>query len=70
MWRGFLYLVAVMDWSTRKMLAWRMSNIMEAALCVEALQEVLARVGRPEIFNTDQGSQFASSDFTEMLRDA
>ena len=59
-----------MDWSTRKTLAWRMSNITEAALCVEALQEVLVRVGRSEIFNTDQGSQFASSGFTEMLRDA
>lgn len=55
--RGFLYLVAVMDWSTRKVLAWRVSNTMDVAFCVEALQEALARFGRPEIFNTDQGSQ-------------
>jgi putative transposase len=55
--RGFLYLVAVMDWSTRKMLAWRVSNTMDAAFCIEALQEALVRFGRPEIFNTDQGSQ-------------
>ena len=54
--RGFLYLVAVMDWSTRKVLAWRVSNTMDAAFCIEALHEALARFGRPEIFNTDQGS--------------
>jgi putative transposase len=53
--RGFLYLVAVMDWSTRKVLSWRVSNTMDVAFCVEALQEALARFGRPEIFNTDQG---------------
>ena len=68
--RGFLYLVAVMDWSTRKVLAWRVSNTMDTAFCVEALQEALARFGRPEIFNTDQGSQFTSDDFTDVLRGA
>ena len=68
--RGFLYLVAVMDWATRKSLAWRVSNTMDVAFCVEALQEALARFGRPEIFNTDQGSQFTSADFTDVLRGA
>jgi putative transposase len=68
--RGFLYLVAVMDWASRKVLAWRLSNTMDAAFCVEALQEALARFGRPGIFNTDQGSQFTSADFTDVLRDA
>ncbi len=70
MLRGFLYLVAVMDWSTRKVLAWQVSNTMDVAFCVEALQEALARFGRPEIFNTDQGSQFTSTDFTDVLRGA
>ena len=65
--RGFLYLVAVMDWSTRKVLSWRVSNTMDVEFCVEALEEALARFGRPEIFNTDQGSQFTSSEFTEVL---
>ena len=68
--RGFLYLVAVMDWATRKVLAWRVSNTMDVAFCIEALQEALARFGRPEIFNTDQGSQFTSDDFTDVLRRA
>ncbi len=68
--RGFLYLVAVMDWASRKVLAWRLSNTMDAAFCVEALREALARFGRPGIFNTDQGSQFTSTDFTDVLRDA
>ena len=68
--KGFLYLVAVMDWATRKVLAWRLSNTMEADFCIEALQEALARFGRPEIFNTDQGSQFTSPRFTQVLKDA
>lgn len=68
--RGFLYLVAVMDWATRKVLAWRLSNTMDAGFCVAALEEALARFGRPEIFNTDQGSQFTSLAFTSVLRDA
>ena len=58
--RGFLYLVAVLDWATRKVLAWRVSNTIETAFCVEALEEALAHHGRPGIFNTDQGSQFTS----------
>ena len=68
--RGFLYLVAIMDWATRKVLAWRLSNTMEADFCVEALHEAMARYGKPEIFNTDQGSQFTSFEFTQALKDA
>jgi putative transposase len=65
--RGFLYLVAIMDWASRAVLAWRLSNTMDASFCVEALEEALARYGKPEIFNTDQGSQFTSGDFTGVL---
>ena len=68
--RGFLYLVAIMDWATRKVLAWRLSNTMDAGFCVAALEEALARFGKPEIFNTDQGSQFTLQAFTSVLRDA
>ena len=68
--RGFLYLVAIMDWATRHVLAWRLSNTMDTAFCVEALAEALARYPAPEIFNTDQGSQFTSLDFTGVLKDA
>jgi putative transposase len=68
--RGFLYLVAIMDWATRHVLSWRLSNTMDARFCVEALEEALARYGKPEIFNTDQGSQFTSLDFTNVLKDA
>ena len=68
--RGFLYLVAIMDWASRRVLAWRLSNTLDAGFCVEALSEALARFGRPEIFNTDQGSQFTSLDFTGALKDA
>ncbi len=68
--RGFLYLAAIMDWATRKVLAWRLSNTMDAGFCVAALEEALARFGKPEIFNTDQGSQFTSFAFTSVLRDA
>ncbi len=68
--RGFLYLAAIMDWATRHVLAWRLSNTMDARFCVEALNEALARYGNPEIFNTDQGSQFTSLDFTGALKDA
>ena len=68
--RGFLYLVAVMDWATRKLLAWRLSNTMDADFCIEALEEAICRHGRPGIFNTDQGSQFTSPRFTEVLREA
>ena len=62
--RGFLYLVAVMDWASRHVLAWRLSNTLDAGFCVEALDEVLTRHGQPEIFNTDQGSQFTGYAFT------
>ena len=67
---GFLYLVAIMDWATRKVLAWRLSNTMDAGFCVAALEEALSRFGNPEIFNTDQGSQFTGFAFTSVLRDA
>jgi putative transposase len=68
--RGFLYLVAIMDWASRKVLAWRLSNTMDTDFCVAALNEALARYGRPEIFNTDQGSQFTSFAFAAVLKDA
>ena len=70
MQRGFLYLVAIMDWHSRKVLAWRLSNSMDTAFCVEALKEALAKHGTPEIFNTDQGSQFTSGDWIDVLTDA
>jgi len=68
--RGFLYLVAIIDWASRAVLAWRLSNTMDVAFCVDALDEALARFGRPEIFNTDQGSHFTSAAFTGRLADA
>ena len=67
---GFLYLVAVMDWASRRVLSWRLSNSLDASFCVEALAEALDRYGKPDIFNTDQGSQFTSGDFTGLLEDA
>jgi putative transposase len=66
--RGFLYLVAVVEWATRKVLAWRVSNTMDVEFCISALEEALSRFGRPEIFNTDQGGQFTSPRFTDVLR--
>ena len=68
--RGFLYLVAIMDWHSRRVLSWRLSKTMDVAFCTETLEEALARHGRPEIFNTDPGSQFTSLAFTQMLADA
>jgi putative transposase len=65
--KGFLYLVVIMDWVSRAVLAWRLSNTLGAEFCVEALEEALSRHGRPEIFNSDQGSQFTSDDFTGTL---
>jgi putative transposase len=65
--RGFVYLAAVVDWFSRRVLAWRLSITLEAAFCIEALEEALACYGSPEIFNTDQGSQFTSHDFTSVL---
>jgi putative transposase len=68
--RGFLYLIAIMDWHTRKVLAWRISNTYEAEFCVEALNEAILRFGPPEIMNTDQGSQFTSFAWTDCLKRA
>jgi len=65
--RGFVYLCAVMDWFARRILAWRLSNTMEAEFCVEVLEDALAKHGRPEIFNSDQGSQFSGTAFTGVL---
>lgn len=65
--RGFLYAVAIIDWASRAVLSWRLSNTMDSRFCIEALEEALARFGRPEIFNTDQGSQFTAAAFTEVL---
>jgi len=65
--RGFLYLVAIMDWHSRKVLAWRLSNTMDTGFCIDALEEAIRRYGVPEIFNTDQGSQFTSEAFTGKL---
>ena len=67
---GFLYLVAIMDWASRYVLAWRLSNTLAASFCIEALDEALARYGVPESFNTDQGSQFTSFAFTARLQEA
>lgn len=68
--RGFLYLVAIMDWHTRKVLAWRISNTLEAGFCVDALNEAIHKFGPPDIMNTDQGSQFTSFAWTNRLRSA
>lgn len=70
MQNGFLYLVVVMDWATRHVLSWRLSNTLEAGFCVEALEEALQMYGTPKIFNTDQGAQFTSLAFTGVLREA
>ena len=68
--RGFLYLVAIMDWATRKVLAWRLSNTLDASFCVDALNEAIAKHGKPEIMNTDQGSQFTGSAWITTLTEA
>ena len=65
---GFAYLVAVMDWNSRRVLSWRLSNTLDASFCVEALEEALARFGRPDIFNSDQGSQFTATSFTDVVK--
>ncbi len=67
---GFLYLVATMDWATRRVLSWRLSNTLDASFCVEALEDALSRFGQPEIFNTDQGVQFTGATFTGRLQEA
>jgi len=68
--RGFLYLVAIMDWATRKVLSWRLSNTMDASFCREALDEAIAKYGPPEIMNTDQGSQFTAAAWITTLTEA
>lgn len=68
--RGVLYLVAIMDWATRKVLSWRLSNTLDASFCVEALNEAIAKYGKPEIMNTDQGSQFTGMDWVTTLTEA
>jgi len=68
--KGFVYVVAIMDWYSRKVLAWRVSNSMDADFCVEALEEAISRYGAPDIFNTDQGAQFTSDAFTGVLKAA
>jgi len=66
--KGFAYLIAVMDWHSRRVLSWRLSNTLDTGFCVEALEEAIQRYGTPEIFNTDQGSQFTSEEFTTVLK--
>ena len=67
--KGFMYLVAIIDWHSRRVLSWRVSNTLDTSFCVEALEEALQRFGTPEIFSTDQGSQFTSEAFTDVLKD-
>src|SRR5450830_1128581 len=67
--RGFVYLFAVMDWASRRVLAWRLSNTLTTDFCIEAVQEAITHYGKPDIFNTDQGSQFTSQEFTQLLKD-
>lgn len=67
--RGFVYLFAVMDWASRRVLAWRLSNTLTTDFCIEAVQEAIHRYGKPDIFNTDQGSQFTSQEFTNLLKE-
>jgi putative transposase len=69
MQRGFVYLCAVLDWASRRVLAWRLSNTLTTDFCLEAVQEAITRYGTPEIFNTDQGCQFTSQEFTGLLKD-
>jgi putative transposase len=68
--KGFVYLVAVIDWYSRKVLSWRLSNSMDTDFCIDALEEALSRHGTPDIFNTDQGAQFTSEAFTDVLKEA
>ena len=67
--KGFMYLVAIMDWHSRRVLSWRVSNTLDTEFCIEALEEALRRFGAPQIFNTDQGAQFTSEAFTGVLKD-
>ena len=65
--RGFCYLVVIMDWASRMVLSWRFSNTLDSAFCIDALEEAIAKYGCPDIFNTDQGSQFTAEEFTNTL---
>jgi putative transposase len=67
--RGFVYLFSVLDWATRRVLAWRLSNTMTTDFCIEAVEDAISRYGCPEIFNTDQGSQFTDHDFVKLIKD-
>ena len=67
--RGFLYVFAIIDWATRRVLAWRLSNTLTTDFCIETVQEAIAKHGKPEIFNTDQGAQFTDADFVDLIRD-
>jgi putative transposase len=67
--RGFVYLFSVLDWATRRVLAWRLSNTMTTDFCIEAVEDAISRYGRPEIFNTDQGSQFTDHAFVKLIKD-
>lgn len=67
--KGYVYLVAIIDWASRKVLSWRLSNTMDTSFCLDALEEAIDRFGRPEIFNSDQGSQFTSEAFTSKLKE-
>ena len=68
--KGFVYLTVFMDWYSRKVLSWRLSNTMDSDFCVDVLEEAIVRYGAPEIFNTDQGAQYTSEAFTSMLKAA
>ena len=68
--RGFVYLFAVIAWASRRVLSWRLSNTLTADFCIEAVQEAINKHGKPDIFNTDQGCQFTSLEFTELLKDS
>lgn len=68
--RGWCYLTVIMDWHSRRVLSWRLSNTLDSSFCVEALREALTRFGKPDIFNTDQGCQYTGKEFTEVLREA
>lgn len=67
--RGFIYLTVIMDWYSRKVLSWRLSNSLDTSFCIDALEEAIHRLGRPAIFNTDQGFQYTSGEFTRLLNE-
>ena len=67
--KGFVYLVAIMDWYSRRVLSWRVSTTMDTSFCIDALEEAIETYGSPEVFNTDQGAQFTSDEFTSVLKE-